>query len=118
MRWAAARCQRFRWWRFPRKATRKSWGKILLGGHGKMEEAGCAVLGGHSISDDEIKFGYAVTGLISPSRILVNSGARAGDALVLTKRLGTGVISTALKREVSGSRPAWHGCGRVHAGSE
>ncbi len=86
---------------FPQKGDTEILGKILLGGHGKMEEAGCAVLGGHSISDDEIKFGYAVTGLISPSRILVNSGARAGDALLLTKRLGTGVISTALKREAA-----------------
>jgi selenide,water dikinase len=56
------------------------------------------VIGGHSIADDEIKFGYAVTGTIDPSRVLTNSGARPGDALILTKRLGTGVIATALKR--------------------
>ena len=86
---------------FPQKGDTKVLEKILLGGHSKMEEADCAVLGGHSIGDDEIKFGYAVTGLISPARILANSGARAGDALVLTKRLGTGVIATALKREAA-----------------
>ena len=86
---------------FPQKASTEILEQILLGGHNKMDEAGCAVLGGHSIGDEEMKFGYAVTGLISPSRILANSGARAGDALVLTKQLGTGVISTALKREVA-----------------
>ncbi len=72
-------------------------GEILAGGLSKMQEAGCTVIGGHSIGDEEIKFGYAVTGLINPNRILTNAGARAGDRLILTKRLGTGVISTALK---------------------
>ena len=72
--------------------------QILLGGLDKMNEAGCAVIGGHSVSDPEIKFGYAVTGTISPKKILTNSGARPGDSLILTKRLGTGVITTALKR--------------------
>lgn len=83
---------------FPGKAETEVLERILLGGHSKMEEAGCAVIGGHSIADEEMKFGYAVTGLISPSRILTNAGARAGDVLVLTKLLGTGVLSTALKR--------------------
>jgi selenide,water dikinase len=72
--------------------------QILKGGTEKMREAGCAVLGGHSIADEEIKFGYAVTGTIHPKRVKPNAGAVAGDALVFTKRLGTGVISTALKR--------------------
>jgi selenide,water dikinase len=63
-----------------------------------MQEAGCAVIGGHSIGDEEIKFGYAVTGLVHPQRILANSAARPGDQLLLTKRLGTGIISTALKK--------------------
>ncbi len=72
--------------------------KILQGGFAKMQEAGCAVIGGHSIGDEEIKFGYAVTGLVHPQRILINSAARPGDQLVLTKRLGTGIISTALKK--------------------
>jgi selenide,water dikinase len=71
---------------------------ILRGGAEKMIEAGCAVLGGHSVNDDEIKFGYAVTGLIHPDRILSNAGARPGDVLVFTKAIGTGVLSTALKR--------------------
>ncbi len=72
--------------------------KILQGGMAKMQEAGCAVIGGHSIGDDEIKFGYAVTGVINPKRILANAGARPGNRLILTKRLGTGIVSTALKR--------------------
>ena len=72
--------------------------KILQGGLAKMQEAGCAVIGGHSIGDDEIKFGYAVTGLINPSRVLTNSSARAGDRLILTKRLGTGILGTAIKK--------------------
>jgi selenide,water dikinase len=72
--------------------------KILEGGYAKMQEAGCAVIGGHSIGDEEIKFGYAVTGLVHPQRILTNSAARPGDQLLLTKRLGTGIIGTALKK--------------------
>jgi len=74
---------------------------ILKGGAEKMHEAGCSILGGHSIADDEIKFGYAVTGRIHPERIKTNAGARPGDALVLTKRIGTGVIATALKRGIA-----------------
>jgi selenide,water dikinase len=72
---------------------------ILRGGLAVMEEANCAVVGGHSIADEEIKFGYAVTGLIHPDKIWKNVGARPGDLLVLTKALGSGVISTALKRD-------------------
>jgi len=71
---------------------------ILKGGAEKMREAACSILGGHSVADEEIKFGYAVTGTIHPEKIKANAGARAGDALVFTKRLGTGVISTALKQ--------------------
>lgn len=72
--------------------------QILRGGYDKMAEAECAIIGGHSVADSEIKFGYAVTGTISPKRVLTNSGARVGDSLILTKRLGTGVLTTALKR--------------------
>jgi len=72
---------------------------ILQGGLAKMQEAGCAVIGGHSISDEEIKFGYAVTGLIDPGRLLTNSGAKPGDRLVLTKSIGTGIIGTAIKKQ-------------------
>lgn len=72
--------------------------QIMRGGLSKMDEAGATVLGGHSIRDDELKFGYAVTGLIDPRKIWRNVGARPGDALILTKPIGTGVISTALKQ--------------------
>jgi len=75
--------------------------QILKGGAEKMREAGCSILGGHSIADDEIKFGYAVTGTIHPARVKANAGALAGDALVFTKPLGTGVISTALKQGIA-----------------
>jgi selenide,water dikinase len=71
--------------------------EILLGGLSKMEEAGVALVGGHSIEDPEIKYGLAVTGVIHPQRILTNAKAKVGDQLVLTKPLGTGIISTALK---------------------
>lgn len=72
---------------------------ILLGGREKMDEAGVAVIGGHSVSDRELKFGLAITGIIDPSRIVTNSGASVGDVLVLTKPIGTGVLTTALKYE-------------------
>jgi selenide, water dikinase len=75
--------------------------EILRGGAEKIHEADCALLGGHSIKDPEVKFGYAVTGTIHPERIKTNAGARAGDALVLTKRIGTGVIATALKQGIA-----------------
>src|SRR5215203_7331661 len=61
--------------------------QILKGGAEKMREADCSILGGHSVADDEIKFGYAVTGTVHPDRVLANAGARAGDALVFTKEL-------------------------------
>ncbi len=71
--------------------------QILAGGLSKMMEAGCTVVGGHSVRDPEIKFGYAVTGTVHPDRVLANATAREGDRLILTKALGTGVISTAIK---------------------
>ena len=74
---------------------------ILKGGAAKIHEAGCVVLGGHSVNDPEIKFGYAITGTIHPDRVKTNAGARPGDVLVFTKRIGTGVISTALKRGIA-----------------
>ncbi|MGD0136473.1 MAG: selenide, water dikinase SelD [Bryobacteraceae bacterium] len=75
--------------------------EILKGGAEKIHEAGCALLGGHSVKDEEVKFGYAVTGLIHPGRIKANAGAQVGDALIFTKRIGTGVISTALKQGIA-----------------
>lgn len=71
--------------------------QILQGGHAKVEEAGAALVGGHSIEDDEPKFGLSVTGVVNPKEIISSSGVKAGDCLVLTKPLGTGVITTALK---------------------
>jgi selenide,water dikinase len=82
---------------FPAKGNIEDLEAILRGGAEKIHEAGCVILGGHSISEDEVKFGYAVTGLIDPKRILTNAGAKPGDVLIFTKRIGTGVISTALK---------------------
>ena len=83
---------------FPERDFPEEWGaEIVRGGAEKLREAGCALLGGHTVRDPEIKFGYAVTGLVDPARILTNAGGRAGQALVLTKPLGTGVVSTALK---------------------
>jgi len=70
---------------------------ILLGGLSKLKEAGVALVGGHTVEDPEIKYGLSVTGVIHPNRILSNAGAKPGDHLVLTKPLGTGIISTALK---------------------
>jgi len=72
--------------------------QILKGGADKLQEAGCVILGGHSVNDPEIKFGYAITGLVHPDRFKPNAGAKPGDVLLFTKKLGTGVISTALKR--------------------
>ena len=72
-------------------------GAIFRGGYDKLTEAGVVLLGGHTVQDQEIKFGYAVTGAISPERVLSNAGARAGDVLFLTKPLGTGVVGTAIK---------------------
>jgi selenide, water dikinase len=72
--------------------------QMLAGGLSKMVEAGCTVIGGHSIRDEEIKLGYAVTGTVHPGRVLANSGAKPGDRLIFTKAIGTGVISTAIKR--------------------
>ena len=86
---------------FPGKGKIEDLEAILRGGADKIHEADCVILGGHSISEDEIKFGYAVTGLIDPRKVLTNAGAQPGDDLVFTKKIGTGVISTALKQGVA-----------------
>ena len=83
---------------FPDKADLEILERILAGGLSKMIEAGCTVIGGHSIRDEETKFGYSVTGVIHPQRVLANKGAKPGDRLLFTKALGTGVISTAIKK--------------------
>ena len=90
---------------FPEKEDISILEQILAGGLSKMVEARCTVIGGHSVRDPEIKFGYAVTGTIHPEHVLTNSNAQILDALLLTKRLGTGVISTAIKK--GQADPAW-----------
>jgi selenide, water dikinase len=84
---------------FPEKGDPEILGEILEGGLTKMMEAECTVIGGHSVRNEDVLFGYSVTGLIDPKRVWKNVGARSGDALLFTKLLGTGVISTALKRD-------------------
>ncbi len=83
---------------FPEQGDTKILEEMLAGGLSKMVEANCTVIGGHSIRDEEIKLGYSVTGTIHPQKILANSAAQAGDRLIFTKAIGTGVISTAIKR--------------------
>ncbi len=76
-------------------------GEVLAGGAAILEEAGCTLVGGHSIDDNEPKYGLAVTGLVHPDDVVGNSGARPGDALVLTKPIGTGFVTTGIKRGVT-----------------
>jgi len=83
---------------FPEDGEVKLLEEMLSGGLSKMVEANCTVIGGHSIRDQEIKLGYAVTGTVHPQRVLANNGAKVTDRLVFTKAIGTGVISTAIKR--------------------
>ncbi len=90
---------------FPGKGDFDVLERVLSGGLSKMIEAGCTIIGGHSVRDEETKFGYAVTGLIDPARVLTNGGAQPGDRLLFTKALGTGVITTAIKR--SSAQPEW-----------
>ncbi len=84
---------------FPDKGDPEILEQIIRGGLSKMAEAKCSVIGGHSIRNDDIQFGYAVSGIIHPQRVWRNVGARAGDVLLLTKAIGTGVLSTALKKD-------------------
>ena len=90
---------------FPTSGAPEILEEILRGGLSKMSEASCTVVGGHSIRDDELKFGYAVTGVIHPGKVWKNVGARPGDVLLFTKSLGTGVIATALKQGLA--EAAW-----------
>jgi selenide, water dikinase len=84
---------------FPRGQPWEVLGEILAGGAEKANEADCPIVGGHSVDDLEPKYGLAVTGLVDPRRVLTNDGARAGDVLVLTKALGTGIAVSAIKKE-------------------
>lgn len=90
---------------FPQNENPAVLGEIMRGGLSVMQEAGCIVVGGHSVRDPEIKFGYAVTGLIHPDAVLKNCTAQPGDSLILAKAIGTGVITTALKQ--GRSETAW-----------
>lgn len=83
---------------FPQDEDPELLAEIMRGGLSVMDDAGCVIVGGHSVRDAEIKVGYAVTGLIDPARVLKNCTAKVGDALVMAKALGTGVITTALKQ--------------------
>ena len=78
--------------------------EILRGGLDKIQEAGAALMGGHSVTDPEMKYGLAVTGVVHPDKLITNSGTRIGDYLVLTKPLGTGMMSTALKNRLIGEK--------------
>lgn len=83
---------------YPQKGDWDVLGAILAGGQAAMNAEGVVVIGGHSVDDHEMKFGYAVTGTIHPDRVVTNAGAKPGDALILTKPIGTGAINTAVKR--------------------
>ncbi len=89
---------------YPQKGDWEVLGQILLGGQKQMNAENVVVLGGHSVDDQEMKFGYAVTGTINPNKVIKNSGAKVGDVLVLTKPIGTGAISTAIKRGVASEK--------------
>lgn len=86
---------------FPNCLNIEILGEILKGGADKVKEAGAVVIGGHSVSDDEPKYGLSVMGLVHPDKILKNYGAKPGDILILTKPLGTGILNTAIKAELA-----------------
>ncbi len=88
---------------FPIDLPKSILGDILKGGHAKAEEAGCLIAGGHTVDDKEPKYGLAVVGLVTPGKEVTNAGARPGDKLLLTKPLGTGIITTAGKQGVADS---------------
>lgn len=77
-------------------------GEVLAGGQEILNQAGCCLVGGHTVEDDEFKYGLAVTGTVHPGAVLRNSTARPGDQLVLTKPLGSGILNTAVKGEMAG----------------
>lgn len=86
---------------WPNCVNPKFLGEILRGGADKVKEAGAVLAGGHSIQDDEPKYGLSVTGFVHPDKIFTNCGARAGDVLILTKPLGTGIVNTAVKADLA-----------------
>jgi len=84
---------------FPRKHPAELWNAVLRGGADKAIEAGIAIVGGHTVDDQEPKYGLVVTGIVPPGKYWTNEGAKPGDVLILTKPLGTGIITTSLKNE-------------------
>jgi len=86
---------------FPQEGDVSILQEILRGGYDKMAEAGTLLVGGHSVDDSEIKYGLSVTGIVHPDRILKNIGSQVGDKLILTKPVGTGIISTAIKADIA-----------------
>lgn len=86
---------------YPQKGDWDVLGEILSGGQKTLNAESVVVLGGHSVDDQEIKFGYSVTGIIHPKKVITNAGAQAGDVLIITKPIGTGAINTAVKRGVA-----------------
>jgi selenide,water dikinase len=86
---------------YPQKGDFDVLGRILEGGQIAMNADGVVVIGGHSVDDQEMKFGYAVTGVIDPDRVITNAGAKTGDVLILTKPIGTGAINTAVKKGIA-----------------
>lgn len=91
---------------FPSCLSTDILGEILRGGADKVKEAGAVLVGGHSINDDEPKYGLCVSGFVHPARMWKNTGSRPGDALILTKPLGTGIINTAIKADEAGEDEA------------
>ena len=87
---------------YPAELSKDVLGEILKGGYAKAQEAGCLIVGGHTVDDPEPKYGLAAVGLVEPGKEITNSGARPGDRLVLTKPLGTGIITTAGKQDAVG----------------
>lgn len=86
---------------YPQKGDWDVLGSILAGGQKAMNAEGVVVIGGHSVDDQEMKFGYAVTGIVHPDKVITNAGAKPGDVLILTKAIGTGAINTAVKNGVA-----------------
>jgi len=86
---------------YPQKGDWDVLGQILAGGQKAMNAEGVVVVGGHSVDDKEMKFGYSITGIIHPKKVITNAGAKAGDVLILTKPIGTGAINTAVKKGVA-----------------
>jgi len=89
---------------FPKSLDIEVLSLILKGGHLKIQEAGAVLLGGHTVEDNEPKYGLSVTGTVHPERIITNAGAQPGQVVVLTKPIGTGIISTGIKRKVADSK--------------